>query len=57
MNPHNLQTLLHEKKVKMNKQKIHSYQTEISFDTVNESVEFYLIEQGKEEVEIRGLIK
>ncbi len=41
----------------MNKQKIQAYQMELPFGVLNESVEFYLIEQNKEEAEIKKLMK
>ena len=41
----------------MNKQKIKAYQTELPLGVVNESVEYYLIEQNKEEAEIKKLMK
>ena len=41
----------------MNKQTIQVYQTELPLAMLNESVEYYLIEQNKEEAEIRKLLK
>jgi hypothetical protein len=41
----------------MNKQKIQAYQMELPFGVLTESVEFYLIEQNKEEAEIKNLMK
>lgn len=41
----------------MNKQKIKAYQTELPLGVLNDSVQFYLIEQNKEDFGIRTLIK
>jgi len=41
----------------MNKQKIKAYQTELPLGVLNESVQYYLIEQNKEEAEIKKLMK
>lgn len=41
----------------MNKQKIKAYQTELPLGFLNESIEYYLIEQNKEEAEIKKLMK
>ncbi len=41
----------------MTKQKIQAYQYELPLGVLNESVEFYLIEQNKEEAEIKKLMK
>ncbi len=41
----------------MNKQKIVAYQTELPLGVLNESVSYYLIEQNKEESEIKKLMK
>jgi type III restriction enzyme len=37
--------------------KIYTYQAELPFGKISEDVEFYLIEQGKEEQEVKKLIK
>lgn len=41
----------------MNKQKIQVYQYELPLTVLNEKVEYYLIEQNKEEAEIKRLMK
>lgn len=41
----------------MNKQKIKAYQTQLPLGVLNESVQYYLIEQNKEEAEIKKLMK
>lgn len=39
----------------MSKTKVQTYQMELEFGKVNENVSFYLVEQGKEDAEIRSL--
>lgn len=41
----------------MNNQKIKTYQSELPLGALNESVEYYLIEQNKEETELKKLLK